>query len=145
MPLRQAAFPIDLTGVGAFRGVGAIYAAVASSSGLNTLVEAVSEALAWSGFPRELRTFQPHVTLARVRRALPQAELNRWTARWEPLSFVADRLALFRSRDGVKGFAGEKEAFARDRPEGMEEVGRRYVIAQTFAFSEVSAGGTETL
>ena len=99
LPLRQPAFAVELDGVGAFRSVGAIYAAVAASEALRTLAEAVNESLAWHGFPRELRPFHPHVTLARVRRAMPHAELARWSEAWAPMRFVADRVAIFRSRD----------------------------------------------
>lgn len=135
-PIRQESFPVELTGVGAFRSVGAIYAAVAPSNGLDLLAEAVNEALAWRGVPRELRPFHPHVTLARVRRAMPQVELERWSKTWQPISFVADRLALFHSRD-------LPPARTNSPPEILGNAQKRYTIAQTFHFSQLPASDTE--
>ena len=139
-PLRQAAFQIDLTGVGAFRSVGAVYAAVLPSRELAALEEAVNETLSWHGFPRELRPFHPHVTLARVRRALPLAQLDRWCATWVPLHFKADRLALFCSRDRVRSFVEDQAEHASGPGDQT-----RYEMTQTFNFGELPACSLESV
>ncbi len=140
--LHQPAFPLTLVGVDAFRSVGAIFAALAPSLELAALAEALNEALAWRGFARDLRPFHPHVTLARVRRAVPQAELARWSGVWAPIVFVADQLVLFQAPDSratTETEAANPPAPPQDSLAGGVRYNRLYTLPLTSAKREAGA------
>lgn len=63
------------------------------TGGLAGLAESIGDALEPLGFPREKRAFQPHVTLARLKRPAP-VEL---TTPPKPLPFPVERISLFES------------------------------------------------
>lgn len=101
------AFEIRLAGVGAFGGNDphAIWAGVEPSPELEALARANERAARAAGLPPESRAFKPHVTLARIRYASPDAVariLGRLGAfRSQPL-FVG-RFVLFSARPKVGG------------------------------------------
>lgn len=95
--VRCGLLTVQLAGLGIFRGAGAIFAEVQAPAKLLQLQDALSEALAWRGVPRELRDFHPHVTLARRKHGLPQPELDRWNGIWVPVSATFQELVLYRS------------------------------------------------
>ena len=68
-------FDFHLRGLGAFpseRRPAVIWAGVADGTACASLVEALEVALDEAGFPKEVRPFQPHVTLARVKSRPPE-------------------------------------------------------------------------
>lgn len=75
-----APFDLTLAGVGAF-GLGhqnrAVWAGVEPSAGLNRLAARCESAARRAGLPPDVRVYKPHVTLAYVRQAEPEA-----VARW---------------------------------------------------------------
>jgi len=83
----------------------ALIAGVASNDALVRLQGAHERVLQMVGLAPEGRRFTPHVTLARLR-GTPPADVARFmaeAARFEPLSFPANRFVLFSSRDSVGG------------------------------------------
>ena len=101
------AFEIRLAGVGAFGGNDphAIWAGVEPSPELEALARANERAARAAGLPPESRAFKPHVTLARLRYASPDAVariLGRLGAfRSQP--FFVGRFVLFSARPKVGG------------------------------------------
>ena len=69
---------LELEGMGTFPRVGVLYAKVKASRDLLNLAEQVFTRMERCGFPREVRPYIPHVTLARVRllRLAPAASDN---------------------------------------------------------------------
>lgn len=64
------------------------------TGGLAGLADAVATSLEPLGFEREVRAFQAHVTIARLRSPGP---VNLQAASLQPLSFRVDRVVLFES------------------------------------------------
>lgn len=93
---RHVPFDLELTGVGAFpntRRPSVIWIGVEEgSSEVSLLHEDLDRAFAAMGFRDEQRSFVPHITIGRVKRAAPPTsrtlDLTRW-ANWSgPLLFV---------------------------------------------------------
>jgi 2'-5' RNA ligase len=63
----SAPLHLQLDGIGAFPRVGVLYARVKSSRVLSDLAEQVFLHMESCGFPRDVRPYTPHVTLARAR------------------------------------------------------------------------------
>jgi 2'-5' RNA ligase len=109
----HAPFSLRLHGTGTFPAKSSpsvIWAGLAGDgdalANLQRSVEASVEPL---GFPREQRTFRPHLTLARVRDRLSRAEVERLTdclsrLRFEDQdAFVVEAVSLIRSELGLEG------------------------------------------
>ena len=77
----QPAFPVRVSGVGAFGGARprSVHAVVAAEPGLSALHASVRRAAAAAGFPLPQRRFTPHVTLARFS---PRAPAGPGLAKW---------------------------------------------------------------
>ncbi len=106
--------PLTLTikGAGVFHSIGrpnVIWLGVSDEAGdLARLRARVEDECAESDFPREVRAFHPHVTLARVRQA--DGETRRLAHRhvdmgFEPASFAVGEIVLMRSQPGPGGTA----------------------------------------
>jgi len=99
--------PVTIAGVGAFGGRDprVLWAGVAASDRLDALYRANDRAARAAGLEPMERNFKPHVTLARLRGARPQA-VARFLAengglRTEP--FLATRFVLLSARPGSGG------------------------------------------
>lgn len=101
-------FTVTLDGLASFGGdkPRAILATVAPNSELLDL-QAEQERLArQAGAEPERRKFTPHVTLARLRRAVRAEEVAAYLGErglFEPLTFTVERVALFSARDSKGG------------------------------------------
>ncbi|MDK3073691.1 RNA 2',3'-cyclic phosphodiesterase [Sedimentitalea sp. JM2-8] len=75
--LRAAAFDLQLAGVGSFgnRAPRVIFADVARNADLAALEQRIARSLRRAGLQFEKRRFRPHVTIARLPRAVPPSEL----------------------------------------------------------------------
>lgn len=96
------AFPVRLAGSGLFaggrRGGAAVWTGAEPRAALTALHQSIDRALVLAGLPPEHRAYRPHVTLARLRRAGPQAEA--WVAAHSALAgtpFRLDHFELFES------------------------------------------------
>lgn len=99
---------VTLDGIGQFGGEKprAIIASVGVSTELTELHTEHERIARDSGAPPERRKFTPHVTLARLRRAVSAADVALYLARaglFEPISFTATRVALFSARTSTGG------------------------------------------
>jgi 2'-5' RNA ligase len=112
-------FPITIEGTGAFPPRGAprvLWLGVGDSSGkLAELQRRLEAECAAAGFPRETRSFSPHLTIARLRE--PRGAQDLTTAhrheRFDALSFTARELKIVRS---VLGPAGSRYTTVSSHP-----------------------------
>ncbi len=103
----QAPFELRLNGLGSFGGgkPRAIFADIAPSEGLEALRRANERAAREAGLPPEGRNFKPHVTLARLRSARPDAVAAYLERQGGigPETFTVSRFVLYSSRNSVGG------------------------------------------
>lgn len=102
--LRQAPFPLEVTGAGLFGGARpvAAWAGVAASEPLARLQAKCDRIAREAGVKVDARKFHPHVTLGRFAAPLPEDALKLERAVVGELGFragpwVADRVVMFRS------------------------------------------------
>jgi 2'-5' RNA ligase len=100
-------FEVRMNGLGSFGGgkPRAIFAGIAPSEGLEALQRANERAAREAGLPPEGRNFKPHVTLARLRGARPDA-VAAYLERQGHIgaeSFLVRRFVLYSSRNSVGG------------------------------------------
>lgn len=107
---RQRPIEITLAGVGAFpnfRRPRVVWLGVAAEPRLELLHHDVELAAADAGYEVEGRPFRPHVTLTRVRDALPVDRARALARAARAISYSAtafvDRLTLFDSATGIPG------------------------------------------
>ena len=102
-----APFELRLNGLGSFGGgkPRAIFADIAPSEGLEALRRANERAAREAGLPPEGRNFKPHVTLARLRGARPDAVAPYLERQGGigPEPFTVSRFVLYSSRNSVGG------------------------------------------
>lgn len=98
--VRAAAMQVRITGLGAFRNAGVVYASVERTAALNELAEEVMAAMERCGVRRELREYRPHITLARLRLHRRLALLDNWAVREV---FRAEAMNLYESVVGGQG------------------------------------------
>ncbi|HEX8707522.1 MAG TPA: RNA 2',3'-cyclic phosphodiesterase [Pyrinomonadaceae bacterium] len=117
-----SAFELTVGGAGVFppRGMPRVlWLGIGDASGkLSLLQRRLEDECAAEGFARERRSFHPHLTLARLRTpegARLLAELHLRTD-FEPATYIADELVLFRSRLGPGG--SQYTALARHELKG---------------------------
>lgn len=100
-------FELRLNGLGSFGGgkPRAIFADIAPSEGLEALRRANERAAREAGLPPEGRNFKPHVTLARLRSARPDAVAAYLERQGGigPETFTVSRFVLYSSRNSVGG------------------------------------------
>ncbi|MBX3596512.1 MAG: RNA 2',3'-cyclic phosphodiesterase [Rhizobiaceae bacterium] len=105
--VRRPAFQLTLSGVGAFGGKKphSIWAGVAASPDLFALQAEIDRISARLGLPSDARKFTPHVTLARLRNASPDAVAHYLSARgnFSTMPFKVGRFVLMSSRDSTGG------------------------------------------
>lgn len=100
-------FALSLNGLGSFGGRKPrnIFAEIEPSSALETLQRANERAAREAGLPPEGRNYKPHVTLARLRGARPDAVANylerQGGVRAKP--FTVNRFVLYSSRNSKGG------------------------------------------
>jgi len=103
--IRAASFPLTLAGVGHFENRGrvrAIWAGVQPSPELVELQHRVDAAIRRAGLGTEGRRFSPHVTLARLKNAKPDA-VGRWlqaNGAFRGFPFDVSEFTLFASHQG---------------------------------------------
>ena len=99
-------FRLDLEGLGAFpnaRRPRVLWAGLAGQAGqaavAHQLQSRLEERLAAAGFPREEKSFKPHLTLARIKSIADPRHLAKGLAayRLPPASFLVERIVLFES------------------------------------------------
>ncbi len=100
---------VDLRGLGWFpsaRRPRVFWAGVDSGPDLPQLARDIDEALVPIGIKPDERDFAPHLTLARIKQAVPLDKLHGIIERMESTdfaSFLADRFYLYRSQPGAAG------------------------------------------
>lgn len=121
-------FEMRLEGVGQFGGHDprAIWAGVRGGAEIEKLARAHERAARMAGLPPDSRAFKPHVTLARLRYARPDAVARylQSQAGFRLDSFVVERFVLFSSQPRTGGgpyvieqdypFAGTARGWAQD-------------------------------
>lgn len=106
--VKAAPFELRLKGVGHFgsnRGVRAVWADIEPAPGLAPLRAGIDVTLQRAGLTPEHRKFHPHVTLARLRHATPDA-IAPWLAAntlFTTTPFTIDKFALYSSHLGKSG------------------------------------------
>jgi 2'-5' RNA ligase len=113
--IEAAVFDIRIVGLGAFGGQEphTLYASVEPSAALEALARATERAARNAGLAPEGRNFKPHVTLARMKYADPQA-LARYLGRnggFQTEPFTVERFVLYSSRPQIGGgpYVAEEE------------------------------------
>jgi 2'-5' RNA ligase len=105
--VRRPSFSLALSGVGQFGGKKphSIWAGVAASPDLFALQAEIERICQRLGLPADPRKFTPHVTLARLKNASPEAVANYLSARgnFSTMPFKVGRFVLMSSRDSVGG------------------------------------------
>jgi len=105
--VRRPSFSMALSGVGQFGGKKphSIWAGVAASPDLFALQAEIERICQRLGLPADARKFTPHVTLARLKNASPEAVANYLSARgnFSTMPFKVGRFVLMSSRDSVGG------------------------------------------
>lgn len=105
--VRRPAFPLTLSGVGAFgsKKPHSIYAGVAASPELTALQGEIDRICQRVGVPSDQRKFVPHVTLARLRNtsAPDVAAYLSGRGNFSAQPFQVGRFVLMSSRDSVGG------------------------------------------
>ncbi len=105
--VRRPTFNLALSGVGQFGGKKphSIWAGVAASPDLFALQAEIERICQRLGLPADPRKFTPHVTLARLKNASPEAVANYLSARgnFSTMPFRVGRFVLMSSRDSVGG------------------------------------------
>ncbi len=105
--VRRPAFELMLDGVGQFGGKKphAVWAGAASSPELNALQAEIERICQRLGLPADPRRFTPHVTLARLKNASPEAVAHYLSARgnFSTAPFRVGRFVLMSSKDSVGG------------------------------------------
>ena len=105
--VRRPTFSLSLSGVGQFGGKKphSIWAGVAASPDLFALQAEIERICQRLGLPADPRKFIPHVTLARLKNASPEAVANYLSARgnFATMPFRVGRFVLMSSRDSVGG------------------------------------------
>jgi 2'-5' RNA ligase len=105
--VHRSAFPISLSGVGAFgsKKPHAIWAGVKASPDLAALQAEIERICQRLGLPSDPRKFMPHVTLARLRNTAPVDVASYLSARgnFSTAPFRVGRFVLMSSRDSIGG------------------------------------------
>lgn len=105
---RETPFTATVVGMGAFprpERPSVVWAGLNDADGLVRMAERIEQHLLPLGFPRERRAFQPHLTLARVRRK-PPAELAELLRIHQATPFGTvniEAIQLFQSEPGPTG------------------------------------------
>jgi len=111
--LAAAAVEASVHGAGLFDRRGrpdTLWAGIVPREPLAALHRKVDRACVSAGLPPEGRAYVPHVTLARLGRAVDAAAATAWVARYQSLAseaFRLDRLILYRSHLGDAGASYE--------------------------------------
>lgn len=109
-------FSLAMRGVGYFPPRGTprvVWAGIAPQPGLDQLQARIEQALEQLGFAREARPFSPHITLARLKTARPEA-LRQFLARhgsYATEPFAINGFSLYSSRLTSAGAIHKVEAF----------------------------------
>src|SRR5690606_18142696 len=105
--VRRPSFSLTLSGVGAFGGKKphSIWAGTMPSPDLNALQAEIERICQRLGLPADPRKFTPHVTLARLKNASPEAVAHYLSSRgnFAAMPFRVGRFVLMSSRDSVGG------------------------------------------
>ena len=105
--VRRPTFNLALSGVGQFGGKKphSVWAGVAASPDLFALQGEIERICQRLGLPADPRKFTPHVTLARLKNASPEAVASYLSARgnFSTASFRVGRFVLMSARDSVGG------------------------------------------
>lgn len=106
---KRAALPIAVEGIGWFpnpHNPRVLWAGVKAGDSLGQLAADTDEALAGIGVERETKKYSPHLTLARIKDAVPLAPVRQTIAQLPSVdfgSFRADRFFLYQSAPGPSG------------------------------------------
>ena len=106
---KRAALPIAIEGIGWFpnpHNPRVLWAGVKADVSLGELAADMDEALAGLGVERETKKYSPHLTLARIKDAVPLAPVRQTIAQLPSVdfgSFSADRFYLYLSTPGPSG------------------------------------------
>lgn len=106
--VNQSAFNLTVQGLGAFPKKGkprVIWAGVEKSAALEQLQQTIEEISVGVGFEKESRSFTPHITLGKVRKAATQ-EVDLFLSScsgWGSEEFLVDQLALYASHISSSG------------------------------------------
>jgi RNA 2',3'-cyclic 3'-phosphodiesterase len=105
--VRKPAFNLTLSGVGQFGGKKphSIWAGVAASPDLFALQAEIERICQRLGLSPDARKFTPHVTLARLKNASPEAVASYLSARgnFSTMPFRVNRFVLMSSRESIGG------------------------------------------
>lgn len=105
--VRRPAFNLALSGVGQFGGrkPHSIWAGVAASPDLFALQGEIERICQRLGLPADPRKFTPHVTLARLKNASPEAVANYLSTRgnFSTTPFRVGRFVLMSARESIGG------------------------------------------
>jgi RNA 2',3'-cyclic 3'-phosphodiesterase len=105
--VRKPAFNLTLSGVGQFGGKKphSIWAGVAASPDLFSLQAEIERICQRLGLSPDARKFTPHVTLARLKNASPEAVASYLSARgnFSTMPFRVNRFVLMSSRESIGG------------------------------------------
>lgn len=105
--VRRPAFGLALSGVGQFGGrkPHSVWAGVAASPDLFALQAEIERICQRLGLPADPRKFLPHVTLARLKNASPEAVAGYLSARgnFSAMPFRVGRFVLMSSRESTGG------------------------------------------
>jgi len=105
----RAAIPIEVKSLGWFPNAQrprVFWVAVHGGEALAALARDTESALGPLGIPKEERAFTAHLTLARIKEAVPLQALRKAIEELESVeygNFLADRFCLFRSQPGAAG------------------------------------------
>ncbi|HEY6375193.1 MAG TPA: RNA 2',3'-cyclic phosphodiesterase [Edaphobacter sp.] len=109
--IRAPRLHLQLNGAGSFPKAGILHAQVKPSPGLLNLAEQVFQSMEGCGFPRELRPYTPHITLARSK--APIRIPHRADNPAFQQSFTAHELRLYESITRPEGAHYEVKAAFR--------------------------------
>ena len=105
--VRRPAFPLSLSGVGAFgsKKPHAVWAGISASPDLHALQAEIERICQRLGLPADPRKFSPHVTLARLKNSSPQDVAHYLSARgnFSTMPFRVGRFVLMSSRESIGG------------------------------------------
>lgn len=105
--VRRPAFPLTLSGVGAFGGKKphSVWAGVLASPDLSSLQAEIERIYQRLGLPADPRKFTPHVTLARLKNSSPEDVARYLTSRgnFVTMPFRVSRFVLMSSKESVGG------------------------------------------
>lgn len=105
--VRRPAFPLTLSGVGAFGGKKphSVWAGVLASPDLSSLQAEIERICQRLGLPADPRKFTPHVTLARLKNSSPEDVARYLSSRgnFAAMPFRVSRFVLMSSKESVGG------------------------------------------